>query len=563
MSLRTTDLAWLPAYRWFRAHTAQSVRLDVIAGLSLAAFVIPESLAYASLAQLPPVTGLYCYLVAGIAYAIFGSSRQLAVGPTSALALVIATSVVTMADGDPARALALASTVALMVGVVSIAGRYIGLANAAYFISDPILVGFKTGAALYIASTQLPKLFGIEGVTGNFFERLGHVVWSLPETHIPTFIFGLAAIASLVFFARKFPRRPTILLVVAAAIVAMNIFGLGEKGIKIVGELPTGLPEISIPKIHASDISTLIPIALACFMLAYGESISVARSFAQKHGYDIDPQQELTAMGAANIATGLSHGFPVAGGMSQTAVNDMGGASSPLALIVTSCAIALTLLFFASFFHNLPEPMLAAIVLMAASHLVRIDDLRRLRAAARPEFRIAMLAFAGVLFFGLLDGLLLAAAGSLVMLIAQASRPTVVVLGREPITGRFVNRERYPDAGNPPGALVVRSAGGWFYFNSDHIRRQLIDLIGAAPAGLRTVVIDCSIVPYIDTTAGTALRALARKLKGEGIAIALAELRDDVLESLKAVDAEQDLGPIAAHRSIEDCLQQKRQQGDD
>ena len=244
--------------------------------------------------------------------------------------------------------------------------------------------------------------------------------------------------------------------------------------------------------------------------------------------------------------------------MSQTAVNDLGGATSPLSLVVTSCAIALTLLFFASFFHNLPEPMLAAIVLMAASHLVRIDDLRRLREASRPEFRIAMLAFAGVLFFGLLNGLLLAAAGSLVMLIAQASRPTVVVLGREPATGRFVNRERYRDAGDPPGALVVRSAGGWFYFNADHIRRRISDLVEAAPAGLQTVVIDCSIVPYIDTTAGTALRVLARKLKGQGIAIVLAELRDDVLESLRRIGAEQDLGPIAARQTIEECLQHKR-----
>jgi high affinity sulfate transporter 1 len=556
------NFAWLPANRWVRTHTSHSARIDLIAGLSLAAFVIPESLAYASLAQLPPVTGLYCYLVAGIAYAIFGSSRQLAVGPTSAMSLVIATSVVTMADGDLSRALALASAVALMVGVISIAGRYIGLANAAYFISDPILVGFKTGAALYIASTQLPKLFGIEGITGNFFERLGHVIWSFHETHVPTLVFGLLAVASLFILARVFPRRPTILLVVVAAIIAMNIFGLGEKGIKIVGELPTGLPEITMPKIHASDISALIPIALACFMLAYGETISVARSFAQKHGYDINPEQELTAIGAANIATGLAHGFPVAGGMSQTAVNDMGGATSPLSLVVTSGAIALTLLFFSSFFHNLPEPMLAAIVLMAASHLVRIDDLRRLREASRPEFRIAMLAFAGVLFFGLLDGLLLAAAGSLVMLIAQASRPNVVVLGREPTTGRFVNRERYPDARDPSGALVVRSAGGWFYFNSDHIRRRINDLVEAAPEGVRTVVIDCSIVPYIDTTAATALRVLSRKLKAQDIAITLAELRDDVRERLKAAGAEQDLGPIVAHRSIEDCLQQKSQQSD-
>jgi high affinity sulfate transporter 1 len=543
---------------WIRTYTPARFGLDLVAGLSLAAFVIPESLAYASLAQLPPVTGLYCYLVAGIAYALFGTSRQLAVGPTSALALVIATSVVTMSGDDPARALALASATALIVGIVCIAGRFVGLANAAYFISDPILIGFKTGAALYIASTQLPKLFGLEGITGNFFERIGHVAVSLPEAHIPSLLFGLAAILLFVSFERALPGRPTTLVVVVAAVAAMTLFRLGESGIKIVGDLPVGLPDVGFPSINASDIATLLPIALACFLLAYGEAISVARSFAQKHGYEIDPEQELTALGAANIATGMAHGFPVAGGMSQTAVNDMGGATSSMALIVTSGAIALTLLFFAKFLNNLPEPVLGAIVLMAASHLVRPEDLRRLRAASRAEFRISLLAFAGVLLFGLLDGLLLAAFGSLIMLIAFASRPMVVVLGREPGSGRFVNRARYADSGDTPGALVVRSAGAWLYFNAEHIRRQIIELVDGTPAGTTIVVLDFSIVPAIDVTAAGILRALARTLKARGVALALAELRDDVVENLKGVGAESDLGPIVAHRRIEDCLAQRK-----
>jgi len=551
-----TDFAWLPILHWARDSTSQILRLDLIAGLSLAAFVIPESLAYASLAQLPPVTGLYCYLVAGIAYAIFGTCRQLAVGPTSSLAIVIATGVAAMADGDVARAMALASALALIVGIISIAGRFVGLANAAYFISDAILVGFKTGAAFYIASTQLTKLFGIEGVSGNFFERVAHVIWSLPETHVLSLVIGLSAIILFVIFERAFPGRPTTLVVVFAAIFVMTVFGLADKGIKIVGELPTGLPQISVPAIHASDISSLIPIALACFMLAYGESISVARSFAQKHGYDINPEQELTAIGAANIATGFAHGFPVAGGMSQTAVNDLGGASSPFALIVTSGAIALTLMLFAPLFRNLPEPVLAAIVLMAASHLVRIEELSHLRLASRSEFYISLIALFGVLFFGLLDGLLLAAVGSLIMVIARASRPSIVVLGRDSTTGQFVNRARYPGVSDPPGTIVVRSAGAWFYFNAEYIRRHITGLVDNAPPGIRIVVIDCSIVPGIDTTAGVALRNLARSLKARGIALALAELRDDVVEDLKAIGAEQDLGPIAAHRTIDDCLRQ-------
>src|SRR5215831_3596437 len=212
--LGNTSFSWVPAIRWAQAMSSQNLRLDLIAGISLAAFVIPESLAYASLAQLPPVTGLYCYLVAGIAYALFGTSRQLAVGPTSALAIVIASSVAAMGGGDPSRAVAIAAAIAVMTGLVCIAGRFVGLANAAYFISNPVLVGFKTGAALYIASTQLPKLFGLEGVSGNFFERVAHVAVSLPATHVPSLLIGVAAIALFVGFERVFPGRPTTLIVV-------------------------------------------------------------------------------------------------------------------------------------------------------------------------------------------------------------------------------------------------------------------------------------------------------------------------------------------------------------
>jgi sulfate permease, SulP family len=549
-----SKVGWVPALRWIPVYSTRRFGLDLIAGLSLAAFVIPESLAYASLAQLPPVTGLYCYLVAGIVYALFGTSGQLAVGPTSALAIVLASSVAAMGGDDPSRAVAIGSAVALMVGMICVAGRFVGLANAAYFISDPVLIGFKTGAALYIASTQLPKLFGLEGATGNFFSRVAHVAVSLPETHVPSLLFGLVAIALFMVFERVFPGRPTTLIVVIVAITMMTVFGLSESGIKIVGDLPSGLPGISVPTINASDISPLIPVALACFVLAYGETISVARSFAQKYDNEINPEQELTALGAANIATGMAHGFPVAGGMSQTAVNDMGGATSPVALIVTSGAIALTLLFFATFFHNLPEPVLGAIVLMAASHLVRFEELRRLLVESRAEFWISVVACVGVLFFGLLNGLLLAAVGSLVMLIAQTSRPMVVVLGRERSTGHFVSRARNPDASDTPGALVVRSASTWLYFNAEHIRRQIVDMIDGTPAGIRTVVLDFSNVPAIDITAGTILRGLVRTLKDRGIRIELAELRDEVLETLKIIDAEHDLGPVVAHRTIEDCL---------
>ena len=545
---------WLPALQWLPTYRVENLRLDVVAGLSLAAFAIPESIAYASRAEVPPVSGLYCYLVAGVAYALFGTSRQLAVGPTSALAIVVAASIAAMGGGDAGRVIALASALALLVGLISIAGRPLGFGNLAYFISDTVLIGFKTGAAFYIASTQLPKLLGIHGVQGNFFERIGHVIMSLPDTHLPSLALGVAAIALFLAFERLLPGRPTTLIVVVAAIAATAIFKLGQSGVAVVGELPAGLPQLTLPKIHASDISELVPTAFACFFLAYAEAISTARSFAQKHGYDIDPDQELTALGACNVAAGMAQGFPVAGGMSQTAINDMGGASTPASLIVTSIAVGLTLLFFAPFFHNLPEPVLGAIVLMAAKHLVRFEDLRRLRTVSRQEFRISFLAFVAVLALGLLNGILLAAAGSLVILIARASKPQVVVLERDAASGRFINRARHKVLGGIPGVLVLRCAGAWLYFNADHIRRHILKLADEERGPLTRIVLDFSMVPSVDVTAGNALRNLARALKQRGIAVEIAELRDDVFENLSAINAQLDLDHLATHKTIEDCI---------
>jgi SulP family sulfate permease len=296
-----------------------------------------------------------------------------------------------------------------------------------------------------------------------------------------------------------------------------------------------------------------VPTALACFLLSYGETISVARSFAQKHGDEVDPERELTALGMANIATGLARGFPVAGGMSQTAINDMGGATSPMSLVVTSGAIALTLLFFAGLFRDLPEPVLAAVVLMAAKHLVKVDELREMRQASHTEFRIALVALLGVLAFGLLNGLLLAALGSLIVLLARVARPPVVELARD-ATGRFVNRDRLEAAQVAPGALVMRNAGPWVYFNADHIRRQIIESVDRSPAPLRTLVLDFSMVPIVDLNAMASLRALALAAKARGMTLRLAELRDDVADGLRRRGAEAELGPIVAHLTIEQCL---------
>jgi sulfate permease, SulP family len=538
---------------WLRDYTAPRLRPDILAGLSLAAFAIPESIAYASLAGLPPIAGLYCYLAAGIAYALFGTCRQLAVGPTSALAIAVAASIAVMGGGDAARTAALGAAIALLVGAISIGGRYLGLANVASFLSNTVVTGFKTGAAIYIASTQLPKLFGLESGHGDFFARMAQLLASLSHTHVPTLLVGVSAVVLFLVLERLLPGRPTTLLVVVAAIVATRFLGLGDFGIKLVGELPEGLPSIGMPDIHLSDFRQLVPTALACFLLAFGETISTARLFAQKHDYEINPERELTAMGAANVAAGLAQGFPVAGGMSQSAINDMGGATSPFSLIVTSGAVALTLLFLAGLFRDLPEPVLGAIVLMAAKHLVKVDELKEVRAASRVEFRITLIALLGVLVFGLLDGLLLAALGSLIVMIAHVARPMVVTLACD-ATGRFVNRERLDVADDIPGALVARITGAWVYFNAEYIRLRVLELADQVPRPLKLVVLDCSATPEIDLNATANLRALAKSIAARGARLVLAQLRDEVVDGLRAAGVEVDLGPLSAHRTIEECL---------
>jgi sulfate permease, SulP family len=544
-------LTKLKLAEWLSDYSLKRLGPDGIAGLSLAAFVIPESLAYATLAGLPPVSGLYCYLAAGLAYALFGTSRQLAVGPTSALALAVAAGIATMSGGDPARAVALAGAVALMVGVIAIGGRFVGLANLAYFFSDPVVTGFKTGAALYIASTQLPKLLGLEGVGGNFFERLIHVGSLLPETSVPSLVIGGLAIVLFLALERLLPGRPTTLIVVAAAIIAASLLDLGRHGVALVGELPRGLPAPGLPAVTLPELGTLVPTAFACLLLAFSEAISVARTFAQKRGYEVDPAQELTALGASNVAVGLVRGFPVAGGMSQSAVNDMGGATSPASLVVTSLVVALTLVFFAGLFRDLPEPILAAIIFMAARHLVRLEELRVLRHAAVTEYVISLVALLGVLVLGPLQGLLLAALGSLIMVIARASRPPVVVLARDRATGHYVNKARHPEAEDMPSVLVLRSAGYWVYFNAEAIRRRFLELVLEARSPIRTVVIDCSMLSSIDITAQASLRSFADVLQRRGIVLRLAELRDDVADALRQRGAEAELGPILVHQTIE------------
>jgi high affinity sulfate transporter 1 len=407
----------LPAAQWLSGYEARWLKSDIIAGVVLAAYAVPVSMAYASLAGLPPHYGIYCYLLGGLCYAIFGPSRQLAIGPTSAIAMLVGATIADMANGDSARWAEIAALTALVVAALSVLAWLFRLSALVSFISETILVGFKAGAALTIAMTQLPKLFGVKGGGQHFFERAWTLAGQLGETNFVVLGMGLAALALLLLGDKFLPARPIALLVVALAIVVVSLTPLEELGVATVGALPAGLPLIRVPSVRLRDADGILPLSCACFLLAYIEGVSAARTLAAKNDYEISPRQELLALGAANLAVAFGQGFPVAGGLSQSAVNDKSGAKTPLALVFASVTLAACLLFLTGLLANLPTVVLAAIVLFAVRGLIDVHALRHLRQVSRLEFRIAIVALVGVLLLGILKGVLFAAIASLLMLL--------------------------------------------------------------------------------------------------------------------------------------------------
>jgi high affinity sulfate transporter 1 len=538
---------WLPAYR------AADLPRDAIAGVTLAAYAIPVSLAYATLAGLPPERGLYGYLIGGLGYALFGGSRQLAIGPTSAISMLVGATVAGLAGGDPARWMAIAALAALVFGALSILAWLFRLSALVSFISETILLGFKAGAALTIAMTQLPKLFGVKGGGEHFIERVQALAQQLADANLAVLGFGLAAIALLVLGERLLPGRPVALVVVAASILVMSFTALANHGFTVVGQLPRGLPELAAPALGVRDVDGIVPLAFACFLLAYIESVSAARTLAQKNGYDVDPRQELFALGVANIGVAFGQGFPVAGGLSQSSVNDKAGARTPLALVFASLAIAVCL-FFTGLVRNLPNVVLAAVVLVAVSGLVDLRALRRLRRSSRFEFGIAMASFAGVLLLGILRGVLLAALLSLLLLIARAARPHIAVLGRIPGTRRYSDLGRHPDNQPIPGALLFRVEAGILYFNADHVRDMLWRMVHTAAARPRIVVGDLSTSPYVDVSGARMLARLHGDLAREGIELRLVEAHGEVRDLLRAEGVGYLMGEVSRRKSLDDVV---------
>ena len=535
---RAAGASWLgyfPPVRWLAGYRAAWLPGDAVAGVTLAAYAIPVSLAYAGLAGLPPQVGVYGYLLGGLGYALLGSSRQLAIGPTSAISLMIAATVGAMAEGDAQRYAQIASLAAFTVAALCVFAWALRLSVLVKLISDSILVGFKAGAGLTIAMTQLPSLCGVAGGGHNFFDRAFLFVGQLGHTQTLVLAVGVVAIVLLVLGQRLLPGRPVALGVVALAIVAATVFGLPALGVPITGEIPSGLPSLAGPALRLRDVEGIIPLAAGCLLLAYIEGVSAARTFADKHGYALDPRQELLGIGAANLAAALGHGYPVAGGLSQSAVNDKAGARSPLSLVFASLTLALCLLFLTDLLENLPKAVLAAVVLTAVAGLVDVPALLRMWRVSRIDFLAAAIALGAVLSLGILHGILTAALASVLMLLVRASRPHVAFLGRIPGTDSYSDTDRHPENETLPGVIAFRPESSLIYVNADAVLEAVSERLRAAgSSAIRLVVCDLSASPFIDLAGSRMLHDLHAELDARGIALRIVGARGRVRDLLRA-----------------------------
>lgn len=538
-------LSYVPPARWLLEYRADWLPRDAIAGLTLAAYAIPVALAYAALAGLPPQAGVYGYLLGGFGYALLGSSRQLAIGPTSAISLMIAGTVGAMAEGDPQHYAQIASLTAFTVALFCLVAWALRLSVLVKLISGSILVGFKAGAGLTIAMTQLPSLFGVAGGGHNFFERAVLFAGELNETYYLALIVGGVAIVLLTLGDRFLPGKPVALGVVALSIVVASVFGLPALGLAITGNIPSGLPRLAGPALRLRDVEGIIPLSAGCLLLAYIESISAARTFAAKHGYALDARQEFLGIGAANLAAALGRGYPVAGGLSQSAVNDRAGARTPLALVFASVTLALCLLFLTGLLENLPKAVLAAVVLTAVSGLIDFPGLVRMWRVSPLDFYAAAVALVAVLLLGILQGILVAALASILMLLARASRPHVAFLGRIPGTSTYSDVARHPENETLPGVIAFRPEVSVIYINADDVLETVLRRLDATgSSGIRLMVCDLSASPYLDLAGSRMLHDLHAELAGRGIALRIVGARGRVRDLLRADGLSEKVGGL-------------------
>ena len=549
----------MPGLALFRGYRRQWLIPDVLAGVSVCVVMIPSVIAYAGLIGIPPEYGLYAALVPLLVYPLFGSSRQVVVGPDIAITLLMASAIAPLAGGDATHAAMLAAVLALLSGLLLLLGAGAKFGAVADFLSKPVLVGYMTGAAMILMASQFSKFFGVPLKHTDFFPLLAELTGKLHQTNFPTLVLGVGLLALLVLLHRMAPKVPGALVVCVVAIGISRGFGLESHGVAVVGVFHAGLPGFAFPDVSLKEIHSLFPASIGIALLTYTECILLARAFGEKNRYEVNSNQELVALGCADLITGLFHGFAVTGSQSRTTISDTAGGKSQLVSLVAAVTLALFLLFLTPLIAPLPVVALAAILVHAGFGLIEFDVMKRIFRYYPRSSMLAAATTVGVLAAGVVPGILLGVAISLVGLINRISRPMDAVLREVPGHG-------YHDIGDTldvqtvPGLIAYRFYAPLLFSNSGHFTERVRDLVAASPVPVRWFLLDAQAITDIDVTASEALVHLKEELREQGISLKIARANRPLREILQRVGITHDFGEgnffSSVHKGVEAYLEQ-------
>jgi high affinity sulfate transporter 1 len=529
----------------------------LLAGLAVWAVLVPQAVAYAALAGAPPEAGLFAALAAGVAYAVFGTCRQLDVGPSSTISITAAAAMATVVVKFPGRDYTtLLAALAVLTGVVLVAAGAARLGFVSEFLARPVLVGFISGIGLVIIVGQIPKLLGLPVETGNVPETLWRTIGALDEISWETPAVGCTALVALLVLRRISPRVPWALLVTAVSVALSRAFDFAAHGVAVIADVPAGLPTPTIPDVGLGEIGALSSGALALALVALAESLGAARSLAAQRGYEIDPNQELIALGASNVGAGLLQGFPVDASLSRSAVGSGAGVKTRLSGLFVAVLLVATMLFLTPLFDGLPQATLAAIIIAAVIGLIDVKGFRRLWQIDQGDAKLAIVGFAAVALLGVLPGIVIAVVASLLALIRRAYRPRLAVLGRA--TGetsadedfQFRGIDRHPEYETIPGLVLFRFSNELFFANAAYFRDEALRLVAASRPPARSVLVDASAISHVDTTALAMLEDLIDRLDAQGITFELARVPATLEETLVRTGLGERIGSDGQHRSV-------------
>jgi SulP family sulfate permease len=563
-SLRKFLGSVLPIMTWLPQYQRSWLRADLLAGLSVWAMTVPQALAYAGIAGVPPVYGLYAIPLAMIAYAFFGTSRTLSVGPESAIAIISAVAVAGLAVGNLNEFIAMTSLLALVVGVLFLLFGLLRLGWVANFLSQPVLQGFTQGIALTVIIGQIPILFGTEAeftqlVNGlsetwhtGFFLKAWAVLATLSHASLPITAIGLGALVLLIVFKRFQPSAPSALIAVLLSVLAVWILDLTANGVKVIGEVEIGMVNLSLPTFNMVKITTLIPSALAIVLLGYSVSLSVAAAGAKETGEKINPNQELVGLGVANIGAALSSGFVVCGSLSRGVVTRRAGGQTQVVSLINAGLVLLTLLFVLPLFFNLPNATLSAIVIQAMFGLLNFSYFRRLLRIDRAEFAYSMAALFGVLILGILQGVALGVVLTLIVIIRRVSSPVTAVLGRLPETNAYRDIIISPEVETIPGLLIYRFDAPIIFPNASYFADNVRRLIDEAETPVHEVLVAAQQINNLDSTGADQLMKLQSELVTKGIVLSFAEVKSALRQMMLSTGLEEKIGADHFYESIND-----------